>query len=306
MLRRAARQAVRIICRRAWRLLRLVTRTGVVPGGVWKRMPAEAVFDLPLPGGARLTYHGSYGDAIARALCWRGLRGFEPESLRVWMALSRHAPVVLDVGAHTGIYSLLTAALNPDARVLAFEPLLSAIGLLRANLASNACGVRVQVVEAAAGDECTVVQFHRPFGMLPTSASLSPSGFRGVKGELIPVRMVTVDSIAGTLPVALGKIDVEFFEPHVLRGMRLLLQRERPALLIECHPDGPYAAVQELLAPHGYSFVHIMVDGSLRELETIDPALPGAARNVLCVAQPKWKSETLIDSGQPLASLLRQ
>jgi FkbM family methyltransferase len=47
---------------------------------------------------------------------------------------------VLDVGANTGLYSLLAAAAHPDARVTAFEPYVPVAAPLGANLAHGEVG----------------------------------------------------------------------------------------------------------------------------------------------------------------------
>ena len=69
----------------------------------------------------------------------------------------------------------------------------------------------------------------------------------------------------------LAKIDVEGFEPQVLKGMRTTLQRFRPALFIECLPDGPYREVEEILKNLGYQSYLLSREGPI-QVERVTPS----------------------------------
>src|SRR5262245_20569340 len=49
-------------------------------------------------------------------------KSFEPHSMRLWCRLVRDATAILDIGAHTGVYSLAAASLRKDIQIHAFEP----------------------------------------------------------------------------------------------------------------------------------------------------------------------------------------
>lgn len=52
-----------------------------------------------------------------------GLYGsWEKESLKIWAQLSKRANYIVDVGANTGVYSLIAKSQNPSAKVYAIEP----------------------------------------------------------------------------------------------------------------------------------------------------------------------------------------
>ncbi len=64
-----------------------------------------------------------YGFELENEVFWRGLEnGWEHVSISLWTKLVKEANVILDVGANTGIYSLIAKSVNPDSRVYAFEP----------------------------------------------------------------------------------------------------------------------------------------------------------------------------------------
>lgn len=279
----AGREIVAFGARHLRPLLRPVTRTGMVPPDVWRRLPVEGTFEVQLSPAASFRYRSTRGDMIGRNLCWTGVSVWEHETISAFMAMVPRCEVFLDVGANTGVYSLIAAAISPTLRAVAFEPLPAALSRLDANVRLNGWSDRIRVVGKAVSDRSGTVPFHAPFGELPTSASLAPGGFRGVAGEVIQVESVRLDDEVGDLPVDLVKIDVEFFEHDVIRGMPELLRRRRPILIVECHPDGPVQEVEDLLAPLGYRFVHLRPGATAVVLDRIDASMPGASRNIVCV-----------------------
>src|SRR5438046_616164 len=48
--------------------------------------------------------------SLENDIFWLGLKGWEPKSIELWIKLSRGSNTVLDIGANTGIYSLVSAA----------------------------------------------------------------------------------------------------------------------------------------------------------------------------------------------------
>jgi hypothetical protein len=48
--------------------------------------------------------------------------GYEPLSLALWSELVAGAQLVVDVGAHTRVFTLVVHAANARARIIALEP----------------------------------------------------------------------------------------------------------------------------------------------------------------------------------------
>lgn len=261
-----------------------LARTRLLPKAVWKRLPIDRTFRVRLPDGADFRYAAVAAEDIGRGLYWRGLSGFEHETSRVFYDLAARARVVLDIGAHTGLYTLLACAANPRAHVVAFEPVPELFRRLAAQVKLNGWEQRCRLLDRAVSDESGSAQLHLPHGALPTSASLNLEGFRGCDGALIPVELTTVDAVcADEETVDLVKIDVEGFEDAVLRGMQRTLSRFRPAIVVECNPDGPFREVERILIGHGYRFRHLRADGPV-EVDRIVPDVSERYRNFLCTA----------------------
>jgi FkbM family methyltransferase len=179
-------------------------------------------------------------DQVVRALRSGVWDAFEAPLPSVVVQLVRRWPqTVLDVGANTGLYSLVAVTAHHRAQAVAYEPVPEIAGLLRDNLAANPQGRRVTVREVAVGDETGPTELHlpppQPDGTIETSASLEPD-FKESIERVVPVQASTLDdawSAEGRPAVSVVKIDVEGSEHRVLLGASQLVAQCRPVLTIE-------------------------------------------------------------------------
>ena len=78
-------------------------------------------------------------EVIANDIFYSGIFGnFEGETLRLWYEISKEVNgLVLDIGAHSGIYSLVAASANKQSSIVAFEPHPNNFDLLCKNIQIN-------------------------------------------------------------------------------------------------------------------------------------------------------------------------
>jgi FkbM family methyltransferase len=153
---------------------------------------------------------------------------FEARERRELARLLRPGDVMVDVGAHIGLFTLLAASLvGPTGKVFAFEGFPANVRRLRENLALNEfTNVEVQdvVVSDRKGQASIGMQASHDTG----SATAGVGALEGA-----PVRTVFLDDVLPEdIEVDLMKVDVEGLEASVLAGARGTLQRTR-ALLVE-------------------------------------------------------------------------
>lgn len=220
-----------------------LARRGVVPHAVWSKLQPMGDVVLRAPGGQKFVYRSQPDDMFARCVVWAGFRCWERSTVDYVAATCGCIRGFWDVGAHTGVYTLLVAAVNPAAHIRAFEPNPAVAPMLLGNLAAN--GLRSDILVAAALSDATgAAHLDVPYNV--TAASVAARG--------IAIRAVRGDDVDDGSPVDLVKIDVEGHELAVLRGMVGLLTRCRPALVIEVLGDDQRLdAVRSLLEPLGYS-----------------------------------------------------
>ena len=78
-------------------------------------------------------------EVIANDIFYSGIFGnFEGETLRLWYEISKEVNgLVLDIGAFSGIYSLVAASANKQSNIIAFEPHPNNFDLLCKNIQIN-------------------------------------------------------------------------------------------------------------------------------------------------------------------------
>jgi FkbM family methyltransferase len=139
---------------------------------------------------------------------------------------------VLDVGANVGHYTKRFSELvGPTGRVIAFEPVPETFALLAANL-QVLPKTNVTLINAAVSDKTNLVGMSIP--VFDTGlrnfyqAHLSDSLSSGLQ-----VLALCFDNLNIAHKIALIKIDAEGHEAGVLRGMRQILLRDKPTLIVE-------------------------------------------------------------------------
>ena len=199
------------------------------PGTVRVRLPLDV--HLEAPTGDHITGVLQRGEFYERAML-DFIRGAFPRGMRA-----------VDVGAHIGNHAVFLAATGAAAEVDAFEPNPSSFALLKANVERNVPG-RVRVHRAAVGAASGRGR------LLPGPAN--NSGMTMVEAdEKGAVDVVALDDVIAR-PVDLLKVDVEGAAADVLRGARKLIERDRPALFVECADQGEFDAVAAEVTPLGY------------------------------------------------------
>ena len=144
--------------------------------------------------------------------------------------LLRAGDWALDVGANVGHYTKRMAELvGPSGRVIALEPVPDTFSLLAAN-ARLFAHANVSLLNIAASDRLAVADMQIPRFASGLSNYYQASLGAGPGG--VAVLTLPIDELS--LPtVRLVKIDVEGHELPALRGMRELIQRDHPVLIVE-------------------------------------------------------------------------
>lgn len=139
---------------------------------------------------------------------------------------------ILDIGANIGLAAMCIHDAFPQAKVHAFEPSNATFGHLTDNIGRNHLGQWVTTHKVAVGAARGTVNF------LDRASNLAGSGVsNGAGSYAVPV--ISVDEFVvehGCGQIDFIKIDVEGYEVAVLEGLRGVLSRDNPAVLLECIP----------------------------------------------------------------------
>jgi FkbM family methyltransferase len=173
-------------------------------------------------------------------------------------------PVLLDVGASTGCYTLLAAHI-PTLRVHAFEPVWAVREVLEANIDLNNVRDRVVVSPYAISDYCV-------FGDLHTTKELGGSGcsmfngkpYRGKEVDTERCGCTTIDYYCQQNEVVptMIKLDIEGGERAALKGATETIEAHHPVLIVEYEPlntaqygYGPWKLAR-MLEEYGYKYIN--------------------------------------------------
>jgi FkbM family methyltransferase len=176
----------------------------------------------------------------------------EPLEVAILRALVRPGDTVIDVGAHRGLFiAHLLGRCLPGGVMHAFEPAPSNVDFIRCTFGEPQ-GLAIHPV--AVSDRVGTARFEQAGSLV---GKLSGPDVSDV--DYIEVELTTLDeALLSTLPHApiVAKVDVEGFEPEVMRGAAGLLGRSLPAAwLVESLPGRPeerkrlLEVARELLRP---------------------------------------------------------
>lgn len=197
-------------------------------------------------------------DLIDRAVACDAI--WEAEQLEDFAAVCRVRPVdyFLDVGANSGIYSVLFAVKGLGGEIIAFEPDPGNYARLAANLSINGLQDRVRALPVAVGSVAGEVELMQAGSANRGESWIAhpdkpPEEAPGVATH--KVRQVRFDDefrIAGK--TILVKMDVEGSEFHALAGMERTLRDNSCYLQVELYSDR-FEELKALFEKLGYRYL---------------------------------------------------
>jgi FkbM family methyltransferase len=177
---------------------------------------------------------------------------------------------VVDVGANFGYFTLLLGdAVGETGHVIAAEPNPDAASLLQETVTLNGHGARTRVAPFALGASAGRGWLYAPHGEPKNAALVGTDDLPG--GRTVEVSTLTLDEVALEYPkVDLVKIDAEGGELGIVAGMRKLIARDRPTIVLEFNAARyaePRSFLDELLASYGTA-QELSLDGTILSLDT--------------------------------------
>ena len=163
--------------------------------------------------------------------------------------------VVYDVGAHVGLYTLLSSSrVGPEGHVYAFEPFPRNAAYLRRHIELNRL-LNCTAVEAAVSDSAGWRHFD------PTNHD--SAGHLSESGP-VTVRTLSLDELVfdspNVRPPNSIKINAEGAELEVLTGARRTIAEFSPRIFLSTHSEEVDRQCCELLQSAGYSLERLGVD----------------------------------------------
>lgn len=205
-------------------------------------------------------------DGVALRFFWNNF--YEKKTLSTWSDLASKAKgFILDIGAHTGVFSLAAMNINSNANIISFEPHFMNFSRLLLNIRANQFS-NFRAFMFCVGEKNALV----PFSISTDINYLTTGGSIGKRadGTSSTIQQVALDEF---LPhdvlqnISLVKIDVEGYEPNCLIGMNQIL-KTNPIVFFECINSESGKRVQEILSQYKYHFYEI--DDLKGSIEAVD------------------------------------
>jgi FkbM family methyltransferase len=197
----------------------------------------------------------------------------EDADVSVFLKAATKAEVVFDIGANTGLFTVLGARLNSKASFYSFEPHPANYRRLLTNINLNNL-TNVEAIDAALGDQVSSIDFFIPEAENITDTSsvlknFSESTYAGkVAWKPIRVKQMSVDFFAETKSlrrIDLMKIDVEGYEISVLEGCKNILEKFQPLIICEIFLNDEKAAYfRQFVSKYHYTAYMILAEGLVR------------------------------------------
>jgi FkbM family methyltransferase len=190
---------------------------------------------------------------------WLGT--YESEILDSLSSLVKPGMVVYDIGANVGYLSLLFARLcQPGGQVIAFEPVPENAERIEHNAALNRYQDTILVEPLAVIDAARRLRFYVPAAGGTGKVEGAAGRREGAYVREIEVQGISLDEycVPDCHPAPdLIKIDIEGGEILAIPGMKHLLARIRPTVVLELH--GPEAAeiAWRILKASGYRICYL-------------------------------------------------
>ncbi len=172
---------------------------------------------------------------IQQQLFWYGC--YEKELGDLLKKMLRPNDVFIDIGANIGYFSLFSATISPSIKVISFEPVKDLFQKMKENFSINNTK-NIVAINAAAGE---INEQGELFLSAPDNLGMSsfqqPENYSGRKEK---VELVAIDDWfrkSGLTKIDLVKLDIEGSELAALKGMRRVLEEQRPALIVEINPE---------------------------------------------------------------------
>jgi FkbM family methyltransferase len=218
--------------------------------------------------GTKFKLYDNCDDGLPGKFFYKSNKWHDHGELYTLTVLAKNAKCILDIGANTGVYSVLVGLSNPNAKIYAFEPYYINAERLIKNISLNNIK-NVELVPKAVGSQNTEIDLSIPTDRSVTQISSVQNSFSehwGVKKtwEQQKVPMITIDSFAKEIntKIDLIKCDVETFEMSVFEGMSEVLRVHKPTIIFETFLDDERRIFfQNILATYGYNAYFFVEEG---------------------------------------------
>lgn len=200
-----------------------------------------------------------YGYYIENEIFWKGLeKSWEPLSITLWKILCKSSDIIFDIGANTGIYSLVAQAVNRNSIVYAFEPVERTFENLENNVKINNFNI-ICVKKAVSNYDGKGIIYDSLKGNI-LSVTVNRNQYPDNNFSPVEIPTIKLDTFVkdeNIKKIDLVKIDVETHEVEVLEGFAEYIHIFQPTLLVEILTDEVAVGIEKIISDINYLYFNI-------------------------------------------------
>jgi len=198
-----------------------------------------------------LNYYSNIHDT-SNQLARVNFQPWERQSRKIFFELSKTSDLVLDIGAHSGIYSLIAASGSPTSQIIAFEPNPTMREVLQRNIELNGFSSRITIQEIAlsnsGGLSTLVIGKDTSMAMLSSKSNMEAP----LTHLEVAVKTAKLDDFSFDSNSMLMKVDIEGSEIAFLHGASRTITTFKPTILMEALTNLELELQSNFLAKLGY------------------------------------------------------
>lgn len=231
------------------------------------RIPVNKQFKVYADDVYSFTFVNNGFDSIANSIYWSGFKYYETETMPVFIRLIRNSKVFFDIGANTGLFSLVAESVNKNIEIYAFEPEPRSFLALRRNFERN--NRNIHLYDFALSSQNGFMKFYIGSALtIPTGSSLSQDVHLSETKKIKYVETIRLDDFVYEYKISnmsLLKIDTEGSEFNVLSGAIKSIKRFNPMILCEVFYNRSEEQLHELLMKLDYVCFHLIDKGICKQ-----------------------------------------
>lgn len=221
----------------------------------------------------------NYFQYLEKEFFWNGFNSnWEKISLRVWARACKESNIIVDIGANSGIYSLLAKSINRKSQVFSFEPVDENFRSLKKNVEINNFNININKIAVS-----NLIGEGEMF-VLPNEANYMTSlnldrniTNKRVRRDIVKTERFDNFIIKNNIQnIDLVKIDVEEHEAEVFEGFGHYLSEFKPKILVEVIGEKNAFTINSFAQKENY-FVYRIDEKSIPE--KVDKIVPNNHHN---------------------------
>jgi FkbM family methyltransferase len=217
--------------------------------------------DVKIPIGEKEIFYHCHNEQISNSIFYTGIFGdYEGQTIKMWYQISKNSQykTILDIGAYTGLFSLVAASANSNSNINAYEPNPVTFRFLKKNIDLNNFK-NIKINNFGLSDKDEYLEFFN-YGDSFTPGMTSVSS-KHVDSNLKSSFFETKDILAVVKKlhrkIDLIKLDIERAELPLLHRVIKVINKDRPTIFCEVLDREMYSSFQTFFEEMKYEFIQI-------------------------------------------------